>query len=148
MLYAFDLDGTLIDSHDTVLESYMDVGVTPPPDFFTRSWHEWLKDPELHRRKNALYLQKIPLIKPLPLMELFKLLGKDASIMTGASREACAAIAKHFNLNLRQIHWELSVDSKIWVMNRALIPGIMFEDQRVAAERMRRETCWTVCHTM
>jgi hypothetical protein len=150
MLYSFDLDGTLIDSREAVYASYVEVGVSPPADFFSRPWQEWLNDETLHNRKNVVYVQKIPLIKPLPLMELYKDLRSRLhlpTIMTGASKVAAHAIANYFNLDHSLLYSELTVTAKINMMNRTR-SGIMFEDQRESAERMKRETRWTVCHTL
>ncbi len=147
MLYAFDLDGTLIDSREAVLESYRAVGVEPPPDFFMRSWHEWLSDSTLHDAKNRVYIQKLSLIKPLPLIRLYFDLGQP-SILTGASSVAVDMIAKAFGLKRRMIYPELTLVDKIKMMNNIKEGGIMFEDQLEAAQRMRSETKWVICHTI
>ncbi len=147
MFYAFDLDGTLVDSRATVLQAYRLVGVEPPPDFFYRPWKEWLHDEEKHQQKNAVYLGMLKHVKPLPLMSLYHTLICPRLIMTGASKLAAMAIATKFSLDQRSLIYELSVEDKIRRMN-AMRSGIMFEDQLDAATKMRKETQWTICHTM
>src|SRR4029077_19825013 len=143
MLYCFDLDGTLIDSREVLIEAYRSVGVEPPSDFFVKSWREWLPDPELHRKKNEIYLKIIHKIRPLPLMQLYHSLEGHAMIMTAASRAAVKAVARQFQLDSSTIMCEMSVSTKIHTMNLIPNPGIMFEDQKEPAERMRKETKWT-----
>lgn len=147
MMYAFDLDGTLIDSRKAVLQAYHDVGVTPPDDFFMKPWRDWLKDEEAHKAKNRRYLELIPMIRELPLMDLYRRLSSPL-IMTGASRDAVKAIADHFGLASDRIISEMNIRGKIRIMNQSRAPGIMFEDQPDAAETMRKETKWTICHTI
>jgi hypothetical protein len=148
MLYAFDLDGTLIDSEQVVLSAYREVGVEPPADFFTRSWREWLNDEKLHNDKNRVYLTKLHLIEPLPLMRLYKDLWRwRPAILTGASSVPVDVIADMFDLKRKDIYTEMSIADKIAMMNRQPYKGIMFEDQLTAAKRMRRQTKWTICHT-
>lgn len=150
MRYAFDLDGTLVDSKLAVHQAYVDVGVLPPEDFFTRPWFTWLNDKALHDAKNEKYLELIPsLVKPLPLMRLFKqLTGKaDVSILTGASRIAAQAIVDHFQLLPDLMLCGMDMKAKISVMVEWRY-GIMFEDNLSHAKNMRKETKWTVCHTL
>ncbi len=151
MFYAFDLDGTLVDSHDAVLAAYRHVGVEPPPNFFSLPWREWLHDEKKHDQKNEVYIdQFLILVKPLPLLLLYHSIGDTQNqriIMTGASRDAALAIADRFGLDHKTMHYEMSVDVKIRRMN-TMYTGIMFEDQQEAATKMRKETQWTICHTL
>lgn len=148
MLYAFDLDGTLIDSRSVVLEAYRSVGVEPPSDFFIKTWREWLPDAQKHTAKNEIYLKLIHKIQPLPLLELYRSLDGRCMIMTGASMVAATAIAKQFGLNTKTMLCQMSIDQKVHQMNIFSAPGIMFEDQREAAEIMRSKTRWTICHSL
>lgn len=148
MLYAFDLDGTLIDSKPVVLEAYRSVGIEPPSDFFLKTWREWLPDAQKHDEKNKMYLKLLYKIKPLPLLELYRSLEGRCMIMTGASKVAVLAIAKQFGLDTKTTLCQMSIAQKIHQMNIFTSSGIMFEDQHEAAEQMRRETRWTICHTL
>jgi hypothetical protein len=149
VLYAFDLDGTLIDSREAVLTAYRAVGVEPPPDFFGKSWREWLLDPVKHKAKNAVYLKMIEegLVKELPLLELYRTLDRyeHAYILTGASLEAGAAIVKRWGFAQDRTYFGLSLDNKLQWM-QFYRQGIMFEDNEFAVRRMRKETRWTICH--
>lgn len=151
MIYAFDLDGTLVDSHDLILQSYRDVGVEPPSDFFGKSWHEWLTDDAKHEAKNRRYLQLIPKLRTMPLFELFATLvdktDSEVWVLTGASAAAYHAISNElvFGPTVRA-QAEMTIDTKIGLMSKNG-PGIMFEDDIRAAERMRKETKWTVYHS-
>lgn len=164
MYYTFDLDGTLVDSKELVVASYKAIGVTPPKDFFGKSWKEWLKGndthtaEELHRAKNDYYIALIPRhLKPLPLLKLYKSLMRYDTvgltyapvIITGASLDATKAVLENLGLSnvAYNVHTEMSVEDKIrWMIGRC--PGIMFEDSIEAAEKMKRETRWTICYTL
>lgn len=152
MLYAFDLDGTLVDTRQAVLRAYMDVGVTPPDDFFVRPWHTWLTSYEnnqaKHDAKNARYRELMHLVRPMPLLELFRELSRhNKVVLTGASKDAVHTIYTHFDIKCSKTLWGLTVDQKIGYMNSFGDRGIMFEDQLQAADKMRKETKWTICHT-
>lgn len=158
MRYAFDLDGTLVDSREAILSAYHLAGANPPPNFFMLSRDQWLVGPsaeEVHKAKNKIYIKSIPtMVRRLPLMDLYEALcweeRVEITILTGASREAARAVMKAHS---RKPYYKndmicgITVSEKIAWMNDGDI-GIMFEDQEEAAKRMKKETQWTICHTL
>lgn len=161
MLYAFDLDGTLFDTRKAVEEAYLQIGLVMPVGAYGKSWREWL--PQLfaddleqatywHDQKNKKYLSLVStMVKPLPLYSLFATLvrcgGAEVILLTGASYEAVHVLSQEY-VSIKFIEWytEQSVDSKIKQLNISRT-GIMFEDDIDAAQRMRKETKWTIFHS-
>lgn len=161
MYYAFDLDGTLVDTKELIIASYKRVGVTPPEDFFGKPWQEWLDDEEKHRQKNEVYIAMIPKhLKPLPLLSLFQRLIVDdgpggikyaPTILTAASQIAALAILQHLKLEcaIYNLHAGLTLQMKINWMNLKSSQGedgIMFEDNIHTVKAMRSNTRWTICN--
>lgn len=146
MKYAYDLDGTLADTKEAVRSAYMDVGVTPPWDFYLLTWQEWLSNEELHAAKNAVYLRKyVKTVKPLPLANLFQHTG--GTIITGASMSAAFAVTQHlFPGTLVNVCHSLNSDGKVAILNRIATTGIVFDDSIDTIELIRRDTKWTAFH--
>lgn len=159
MLYAFDLDGVLIDSEDLVRECYEKAGANPPPDFFGKTFKEWaLVDGmplselnKIHAKKTELYFEAIKQgrLKAGPMMDLYQKIkdNETTHIMTGASYQTCTVMVQHFNLRpAARVHCSHSLEMKIAAMNReAPQGGVMFEDITAHYYEMLKATKWTVC---
>jgi phosphoglycolate phosphatase-like HAD superfamily hydrolase len=155
MHYVFDLDGTLVDTKELVRAAYKRVGVTPPDDFFGKSWREWLKDEKLHQKKNQVYAAMMPgHLKALPLMSLYRTLmsayENDADqlfppyVLTGASAEAAKNVFRVLGIKKYLLIPEQTISMKIDWMNKHAAQGIMFEDNQDHATLMRIRTKWTI----
>ena len=99
---AFDVDGTLVDTEQSVIDAYRQHGITMPKEAWGRAWHEWLvplcdgdwrQARILHMAKNKTYLETLRLgVKQLPPAEVaWELHSKglcDVAFLTGASSPA------------------------------------------------------------
>lgn len=150
MQYAYDLDGTLVETREAVLAAYRAVGVEPPLDFFGKTWREWLDDPTLHAAKNEEYLKIIrttDLVRATQIVSLFLITG--GFIITGASRKAATAVLDHIGLRPQKFYYELSMKDKAEVLNfHNGDQGIVFEDSEKVASYLKENTSWTVCHVL
>lgn len=173
MLYAFDLDGTLVDTKDAVLRAYRAVGVEPPEDFFGRTWREWLTDEDKHEAKNLIYVKNVGRwTKRLGLMDVMHDLRKEKAfqhrsepqnmvyVLTGASHDAAKAVLNHHlsypQLNHEQLHTGLRMEGKAAVLNDLQKKqtsehlshsyGIYFDDDEETCNYIRENTKWTVLH--
>jgi phosphoglycolate phosphatase-like HAD superfamily hydrolase len=156
MQYAFDLDGTLVDTRKVIRDAYTHAGHPPPEDFFGKTFAEWFKGDAIeaqrvHSLKQQYYMEHAKEVRPLPLMSLFTALaigGRAPRIFTGASYNALQILAYHFPI-IAQVEWlcSLTLEAKIRTMNESNVPGIMFEDNAAAAVLMRASTEWTICCT-
>lgn len=156
MHYAFDLDGTLVDTKELVRKAYIHAGVVPPDDFFGKTFFEWFTgDPqeaqEVHSNKQQYYMEHIKSVKPLPLMELLKALvlaGRAPTILTGASATSYQLLSSVFPILVDvQAETSLNLAGKIRYMNETAPIGIMFEDNLKAIEPLKKGTGWTICCT-
>lgn len=94
--YAFDLDGTLVDTREAVRQAYLCAGVSMPDEAWGLPWETWLEDPAAHDRKNAAYpdcLRRYAV--KLPLLDVCRRLG--GVVITGASAGAVSAIKVAFD---------------------------------------------------
>jgi len=155
--YAFDLDGTLIDSREAVYRSYIDAGVTPPKDFFGKPFSEWFEGTAdeanvVRAKKAAAYASRVDSITCLPLMSLFKILGRQltdqVTLVTGASAESVRLLASRFAFPLNVAYVTgCTMGDKVDALLRTSEEGIMFEDDRAVAAYLRKHTRWTICCT-
>jgi hypothetical protein len=157
MLYVYDLDGTLADTKEAVVEAYRSVGVEPPEDFFGKSWQEWLFNSdgslnvEAHTRKNEAYvhmLQHNPhLIRRLPMADLAERTG--GVILTAASPQSASAVCAVLNLSL-VILAGFTIEGKIQTLRRwsgRKQEMVIFDDDLRNVEAFRADNKeWTVCH--
>lgn len=146
MKYAYDLDGTLADTISALRAAYQEAGTNPPLNFHLLTWREWLKDEEIHRRKNHLYITKyVKTIRPLPLANLFQHTG--GTIITGASMSAAFAVTQHLFPNaLVDICHSLTAAGKVAVLRRIADTGIVFDDSVDTINLIRRDSKWTAFH--
>lgn len=159
MHYAFDLDGTLIDTKHVLRSAYEEAGVSPPADFFGKPFFAWFKGTkeeadEVRRRKHDAYRRSVVAghVISLPLMHLYKRLtsvGASTSIVTGASPASVQLIAGYLGLspNTRMLTG-CTMEDKAKYLSMVGELGIMFEDDRVVADYLRSNTTgWTICCT-
>lgn len=108
---VFDLDGTLIDSHNAVRLAYRLAGVEPPKDFWGKSASDWLPSvcnfddklaSDVHKRKQEIYLtllqedNLVPTLSAADALRTLRLHGRRICVVTAASKEAArAALTRH-----------------------------------------------------
>lgn len=148
MHYAFDLDGTLARTREAVLLAYRMAGVEPPPDFFGKPWKAWLSDEDAHRRKNLFYEQLAPaMIHPTNIVDIYRRTG--GAIITGASASAVRTVLRAIGLiplpPAAEVHMELDMAGKAYVLNEKADTGIVFEDSPEIATYLMENTQWQVC---
>ena len=68
MLYAYDLDGVLVDTEQANREAYLTLGIIPPKNFHQRHWTTWVSGKD-HDRKNKILPMRKNLIKALPMLK-------------------------------------------------------------------------------
>lgn len=140
-IWAFDLDGTLIDTAEINRQAYETVGVKMPAGAAGLSWTEWL--PEycngnqeiagvLHREKMHIYLRR--LIETdlkgmtLPTLDIAQELYADnptrVKVVTAASQLSTRRLLNRFGLDTIEYHTELTYEKRL-----ALLRGwAMFAD--------------------
>lgn len=96
-MYAFDVDGVLIDSKSLVARCYEQVGVTMPEGAWGKPWHEWLDDGRKHERKTNLYVEAIEdgeatWLDGRDIVAYYLRKGSPVCFVTGASLRAFSAI--------------------------------------------------------
>lgn len=145
MQLAFDLDGTLADTKEAVIESYIRAGA--PREQVEANWGKPWKvwcDAEMHARKNQIYLRDcIGRVKRLPPVNLFA--NKFSIILTGASLVAAEAVCKRLGIRPREIFPELTAEGKANLLD-GLFPGLFIDDDAAACEAVRRRGKWHVLH--
>jgi hypothetical protein len=149
MIYAYDLDGTLVDSEPLVRRAYELAGANPPIDFFGKPFHEWSSDWQMHARKQRIYIDLIAKqgITALPLTALARITG--GHIVTGASIDAVETIVQALDLRHLHCHTSLSVERKAVILNYISGEGgIMFEDSLLAVQKLKELTKWTILHVV
>jgi hypothetical protein len=148
VLYVYDLDGTLIDSHDAVVAAYKAAGITPPADFWGKPFSAWCDANFAHEKKNELYpamLQKYG--KRLPLADLCWLTG--GVILTGASEEATLSCLGFLGLlsEVTEIYAGCDDAAKLRYL-MANKTGIYFDDDFRFCQRVRELTKWQAIHVL
>lgn len=157
MQYAFDLDGTLVDTRAVVRDAYASTGIELPEDFFGRTFSEWFtgdaqEAQRVHSEKQLYYHAHAKEVKELPLMSLFRALvmaGRAPRILTGASQTSYQILTEVFPiLGSAVAITGLSREAKARVLNESSFDtGIMFEDDFHAASYLKLNTRWTICFT-
>ncbi len=140
--YAFDLDGTLIDSHAAVKESYRLAGATLPSNAFELRWQEWCS-PEIHAAKSKLYPSVLKThAKLMPLMQY--VVQCNLPVLTGASPEAVAAIESAFSLKLNVVATRLLAIDKAKLLTQISGYGTFVDDTPEVRDVIQRMTSWRV----
>jgi hypothetical protein len=147
MQFAYDLDGTLLDTEAAVRKAYELAGLIPPPNFFGRPVKEWLKTTpaniELHKLKNKFYMEETwKMVEPLPALEIFD--RCRGVILTGASQAAARFLCEKFHIKHTKLLTGLSVQNKITWMNQEEDAGIYMDDDLTAIQAIARNTRWTI----
>jgi hypothetical protein len=105
--YVFDLDGTLFETKELVIESYRRAGILMPEDAWGKSVHEWLPQrvgrqwKTIHEWKNTHYIKLLRMNPPArssaaSAMIDLALSGVECYILTGASTEAAKELLSGF----------------------------------------------------
>jgi hypothetical protein len=140
MTYAFDLDGTLIDTKEAVVQAYRIAGVEMPEDAWGKPWHEWLKDETIHHKKNEVYPDMLKqFASVLPLFTIA--LRLNAPVITGASNEAVIAIQSVFG-SLNIVGIQCSRLEKILWLNRQRERGCYVDDDDATLLLVKEFTTW------
>jgi hypothetical protein len=145
-VHVFDLDGTLIDTRDAVVEAYRRAGALMPRDAWGKPWWEWT-DARTHDIKNLHYAYIYEVwVKPLPLLKTA--LRLNAPVITGASVAAVELAKKRFGpLNVQLTAADVS--QKILFLNElnreedGSRKGVYVDDDPRTREAVREETTWT-----
>lgn len=141
MNLVFDLDGTLVDSWPAHLAAYNSIGVDPPPEGKFLPASVWLKNEELHRRKQECFAKYAGLIRELPLMDLYKKAG--GTILTGASPNSVITIMSALDIHFPIRFTGLNQEQKLFWLND-IGSGIYFDDDLDFLSRVETETNWQV----
>lgn len=147
MQFAYDLDGTLVDSREAVVQAYRRAGLEPPPDFWGRTAKEWNCPAEVHRRKNALYPDTLARFgRRLPLADLYDLTG--GVVLTGASYEAALAAMWFLGMTVRldRVFASCTLEVKLETLRRLGGPGLYFDDDPTTCARVREIPGWQALH--
>lgn len=139
MTVVFDVDGTLVDTHDHVVEAYRRAGVDMPEDAWHRTWEAWLpalvggEAKMIHARKNREYrylLDEKPL-RILPAGEIIKsgaLHGKSIYAMSSGSEQAIRAALLNADIHVPLLGTALDAAEKNWMMGCIAQCGVYVDD--------------------
>lgn len=94
-IHVFDMDGTLVDSHDVTIEAYQRasraVGISLPANWWGRSAQEWQCPPALHAQKLLEYSLLAYKVQPAwaapTFLDVVGREGSAVSIWTAASAD-------------------------------------------------------------
>jgi FMN phosphatase YigB (HAD superfamily) len=146
-LLCFDLDGTLLDNKQAVIEAYRVAGVEMPPDAWGRPWKEWLFNSNQHDLKNAAYpsmLEKYG--RPLPALDIMRMWWPNTHILTGASPGAANAALDFLHVGRHVgIDWGMTTRDKLaWLRQeyRPYEPCLYYDDDEAFLEEVKKETSW------
>lgn len=147
-MFAFDLDGTLVDNKKAVKRSYEKAGVTPPEDFWGKPSKEWLRDPSATYRKNRIYTEIAPLLNiPLPTLDIY-LANYPSPIITGASQDGAVTTLKSclvpFDPTL--LYTGCTAEDKADILNNLSEKGTYYDDRKLVVEFLRENTSWRIVH--
>ena len=123
MIWAFDLDGTLVHTKLAVVASYAHVGIIMPDDAWGKPWHEWLltadgrPDHASHARKNDVYANYLGhLARPTGLLNFA--VSNRCPVLTGASTAAVDAIRERFGIDLNVVGYSMTPMDKVeWLID-------------------------------
>lgn len=105
MLFAFDLDGTLIDNLRAVRYAYDMAGVKMPLNAWGAPFNFSLCTPKQHDEKNLHYPDALRrYARPGPALPLWHALGGDSVVITGASETGARAALAFLGLVVPESH--------------------------------------------
>lgn len=154
--WAFDLDGTLIDTMEINRQAYETVGVKMPASAAGLSWLEWLPEycggnyeiaAALHRQKGSIYLRR--LIETdlegmrLPALEIAQELYADnptrVKLVTAASLLTTRRLINRFQFDTIEYHAELVYRERMTLLrNWAMFADVVYlDDSPKTVEKLR-----------
>lgn len=155
-IWAFDLDGTLLDTMELNRQAYATVGVTVPTEAAGLSWLEWLPAQvggnvevaaTIHRAKTGLYLRQ--LIETdlkgmeLPALKIAQELYTDnptrVKLVTAAAFGSTRRLINRFRLDTIEYHAELVYGKRLaQLRNWAMFNDVTYvDDSAVTVARLR-----------
>jgi len=141
MLFAYDLDGTLVDNKAAVELAYRLAGANPPEGFFGKPWHTWLDNDLIHRAKTDIYLTDDAVGNMIRRRWLCKLYdAKPGPILTGASPVSGAFTLYKASLEVKgPIYYGQSREAKLALLQKLGMVGVWFDDDPLMCEMVKRE---------
>lgn len=146
--YAYDLDGTLIETRTANWMAYKQLGVEPPVDFHQRPWETWCAR-TVHERKNAILPSYAGHMRMLPMFAFA--LHHKGTILSMCSEKAFELIIETFPRlrDIGPIHIGLSVDRRLsWLRNNQQegTRRFYFDDSPSFCDILEREKIgWQTC---
>lgn len=155
-IWAFDLDGTLLDTAELNRQAYETVGVKIPTSATGLSWTEWLPEycsgnvdiaATLHREKTYIYLRR--LIESdlqgmeLPALQVAQELYADSptkvKLVTAASQLSTRRLINRFRLDTIEYHAELQYEKRLALLrNWAMFASVTYvDDNAKTIEKLR-----------
>ena len=145
MCYVFDLDGTLVDTRQAVVEAYRAIGVEMPEDAWGKPYREWLPQPkwQLHEQKAVVYPTTLARFgKKLGLYDFVK--AKGYPVLTGASYSATLTIQREWGV-LNIVGYGMRLEQKAYQLNKNF-PHCTYVDDLESARAFIKE--YTTCHVI
>lgn len=155
-VWAFDLDGTLLDTAELNRQAYETVGVKIPASAAGLSWVEWLPKmfgdnyevaATLHRQKTSIYLRA--LIESdlkgmeLPALEIAQELYADnparVKILTASSLLSTRRLVNRFMVDTIEYHAELQYEKRMTLLRGwAMFSSVTYVDDNIkTVEKLR-----------
>ena len=145
MQFVYDFDGLLVETKAAIKQAWRLVGVTPPKDFWKRHWRTWCDDEALYEKRNQVFIAKcLPLIKPLPMLQLAAATG--GLILTSGAQYRVVACLSHLGVTNCMVKCGLDVKQKAEELNSFKKPGVYFDDNWEHVSTLRTLTQWHIVH--
>lgn len=141
-MWVFDLDGTLVNTQESVRQAYLKAGITMPNDAWGTPWFDWCPR-NVHELKNLHYPEMLNrYATTLPLFDVA--VGTNAPVITGASANAVTAVKRRFCSNLNVQAFGLTRIQKAEWLTRHWRQGsnIYVDDDQVTRQVIEERTRW------